>query len=76
MEARTGAGAAVTGAPSRERFVVHVISELVIEHVGIALVGNPRSCPRYPHMAEPVCQHCGAPADGDDIGQDLDQLAA
>jgi hypothetical protein len=46
---------------SPNHFVVHVISELVIEHVGIALTGNPRLVPElYAHMAEAVCQHCGA----------------
>jgi hypothetical protein len=45
---------------SQEHFIVHVISELVIEHVRIALAGNPPLAPElYPHMAEPVCQHCG-----------------
>lgn len=62
---------------SKEHFVIHVVSEPVVEHVGIALTGNPRLVPElYPHMAEPVCQHCGAPADCDHLGQDLDQLAA
>jgi hypothetical protein len=61
---------------SPDRFVVHVISELVVEHVGIALIGNPRLVPElYPHLAEPVCQHCGAATDCDHLGQDL-QLAA
>jgi hypothetical protein len=62
---------------SPDRFVIHVISELTIEAVGIALTGNPRLVPElYPHMAEPVCQHCGAPTDCDHLGQELDQLAA
>jgi hypothetical protein len=65
---------------SQEHFIVHVISELVIEHVGIALTGNPRLVPElYPHMAEPVCQHCGATTDCDHLSVDLDldeQLAA
>jgi len=62
---------------STERFVVHVISERTIEQVGIALTGNPRLLPElYPHMAEPVCQHCGASTDCDHLGHDLDQLAA
>jgi hypothetical protein len=61
---------------SQEHFVVHVISELVVEHVGIALVGNPRLVPElYAHMAEPVCQHCGATTDCTHLGHDL-QLAA
>jgi hypothetical protein len=63
---------------SPDRFVVHIISELTIEHVGITLVGNPRLVPElYPHMAEPVCQRCGATNDCDHLGQVLDeQLAA
>jgi hypothetical protein len=62
---------------SPDRFVIHVISELTIEHVGIALTGNPRLVPElYPHMAEPVCQRCGAPADCDHLGRELGQLAA
>jgi hypothetical protein len=64
---------------SQEHFVIHVISELVVEHVGIALVGNPRlAAELYPHMAEPVCQHCGATTDCDHLGHDLrvDQFAA
>jgi hypothetical protein len=63
----------------QDRFVVHVIGELVVEYVGIALVGNPRLvCELYAHMAEPVCQHCGAMSDCDHLGQDLDleQFAA
>jgi hypothetical protein len=61
----------------QDQFVVHTISDLVIEHVGIALVGNPRLVPElYPHMAEPVCQHCGAEEDCDHLGRDLEQLAA
>ena len=61
---------------SPDRFVVH-ISELTIEHVGIALTGNPRLVAElYPHMAEPVCQRCGAPADCDHLGHELGQLAA
>jgi hypothetical protein len=59
------------------RFVVHIISERTIEHVGIALTGNPRLVPElYPHMAEPVCQRCGAPADCDHLGREVEQLAA
>jgi hypothetical protein len=62
---------------SPDRFVVHIISELAIEHVGIALAGNPRLVPElYPHMAEPVCQRCGAPADCDHLGREVQQLAA
>jgi hypothetical protein len=62
---------------SPDRFVIHVISELTIEAVGIALTGNPRLVPElYPHMAEPVCQRCGAPADCDHLAHELDQLAA
>jgi hypothetical protein len=58
-------------------FVIHVISELTIEAVGIALTGNPRLVPElYPHMAEPVCQRCGAPADCDHLGRQPGQLAA
>jgi hypothetical protein len=61
---------------SQERFVVHIISELVVEHVGIALTGNPRLVPElYPHMAEPVCQRCGAPKDCDHLDHQH-QLAA
>ena len=62
---------------SPERFVIHVISELTIEAVGIALAGNPPLVPElYPHMAEPVCQRCGAPADCDHLGREVEQLAA
>jgi hypothetical protein len=61
---------------SQERFVIHIISELVVEHVGIALTGNPRLVPElYPHMAEPVCQRCGAPEACDHLGHQH-QLAA
>jgi hypothetical protein len=61
---------------SSQRFVVHVISEMVVEHVGIALVGNPRLAPElYPHLAEPVCQHCGAVTGCEHLGHDL-RLAA
>jgi hypothetical protein len=64
-------------AQSPDRFVVHIISELTIERVGIVLAGNPRLVAElYPHMAEPVCQHCGAPADCDHLGHALDELAA
>jgi hypothetical protein len=43
----------------------------------MALTGNPRLVPeRYPHMAEPVCQRCGAPTDCRHLAQQLDQLAA
>jgi hypothetical protein len=60
-----------------DRFVVHVISELTVEVVGIALVGNPRLVSElYPHMAEPVCQRCGAHADCDHLGREAGQLAA
>jgi hypothetical protein len=61
-----------------DRFVVHVISELTVEAVGIALAGNPRLVPElYPHMAEPVCQRCGAPTGCDHLARDVDeQLAA
>src|SRR5918998_1475433 len=62
---------------SPDRFVIHVISELTIEAVGIALTGNPRLAPElYPHMAQPVCQRCGAPSDCDHLAHDLqlDQL--
>lgn len=62
---------------SQDRFVVHVISELTVQTVGMALTGNPRLVPElYPHMAEPVCQHCGAPADCDHLGGEPGQLAA
>ena len=63
---------------SPDHFVIHVISELTIEAVGIALTGNPRLVPElYPHMAEPVCQRCGASTDCDHLGRDVDeQLAA
>jgi hypothetical protein len=62
---------------SPDRFVVHIISELTIEAVGIALTGNPRLVPElYPHMAEAVCQRCGAPAHCDHLGRELGQLAA
>jgi len=61
---------------SPERFVIHIVSELVVEHVGIALTGNPRLVPElYPHMAEPVCQRCGAPEGCDHLGHQH-QLAA
>jgi hypothetical protein len=57
---------------TRERFVVHTISESMIEAVGIALAANPRlAAELYPHLAEPVCQHCGAPAGCTHLGQDL-----
>jgi hypothetical protein len=59
------------------RLVVHIISERTIEHVGIALTGNPRLVPQlYPHIAEPVCQRCGATTDCDHLGIELEQLAA
>jgi hypothetical protein len=62
---------------SPDRFVVHIISERTIEHVGIALTGNPRLVPElYPHMAEPVCQRCGATSDCDHLGHEVEQLAA
>jgi len=62
---------------SPDRFVIHIISELTIEAVGIALTGNPRLVPElYPHMAEPVCQRCGAPEDCDHLGREPGQLAA
>jgi hypothetical protein len=55
---------------SPNRFV-HIISELTIEHVGIALTGNPRLVPElYPHMAEPVCQRCGGTTDCDHLGHE------
>jgi hypothetical protein len=54
------------------RFVVHVISESTVETVGIALTGNPRlAAELYPHLAEPVCQHCGAHAGCRHLGRDL-----
>jgi hypothetical protein len=59
-----------------ERFVVHTISETTIEAVGIALTGNPGlAAELYPHLAEPVCQHCGAPTGCTHLGRDL-QLTA
>jgi hypothetical protein len=62
---------------SPDRFVVHIISERTIEHVGIALTGNPRLVPElYPHMAEPVCQRCGATGDCEHLGREVEQLAA
>jgi hypothetical protein len=62
---------------SPHRFVAHVISELTIEAVGIALTGNPRLVPElYPHMAEPVCQRCDATSDCDHLGHQLGRLAA
>jgi hypothetical protein len=62
---------------SPDRFVIHVISELTIEAVGIILTGNPRLVPElYPHMAEPLCQRCGAPTDCDHLGCVSGQLAA
>jgi hypothetical protein len=62
---------------SPDRFVVHIISERTIEHVGIALTGNPRLVPElYPHMAEPVCQRCGATSDCEHLGREVDRLAA
>jgi hypothetical protein len=62
---------------SPDRFVVHIISERTIEHVGIALTGNPRLVPElYPHMGEPVCQRCGATSDCDHLGREVEQLAA
>jgi hypothetical protein len=60
---------------SPHRFVVHIISERTIEHVGIALAGNPRLVPAlYPHMAEPVCQRCGATDDCAHLARDVDEL--
>ena len=60
-----------------DRFVIHVISELTVEAVGIALTGSPRLVPElYPHMAEPVCQRCGAMSDCDHLGRELGRLAA
>jgi hypothetical protein len=63
---------------TRERFVVHAISESMIEAVGIALTGNPRLVSElYPHMAEPVCQRCGASTSCEHLGHKLgEQLAA
>ncbi len=62
---------------SPDRFVIHIISELTIEHVGIALTGNPRLVPElYPHMAEPVCQRCGATSNCDHLAHQPGQLAA
>jgi hypothetical protein len=62
---------------SPDRFVVHVISELNVEAVGIALTGNPRLVAElYPHMAEPVCQRCGAETDCEHLGRQAGQLAA
>ena len=62
---------------SSDRFVVHIISERTVEHVGIALTGNPRLVPElYPHMAEPVCQRCGATGDCEHLGREVEQLAA
>jgi hypothetical protein len=62
---------------SPDRFVIHIISERTIEHVGIALTGNPRLVPQlYPHMAEPVCQRCGATSDCDHLAVEVAQLAA
>jgi hypothetical protein len=61
---------------SQDRFVIHIISELNVEHVGIMLTGNPRLVPElYPHMAEPVCQRCGASTGCDHLGHHH-QLAA
>jgi hypothetical protein len=57
---------------STERFVVHTISESTVERVGIALTGNPRlAAELYAHLAEPVCQHCGAPAGCPHLGREL-----
>jgi hypothetical protein len=62
---------------SPDRFVVYVISELTVEAVGIALTGDPRLVPElYPHMAEPVCQRCGATGDCEHLGHQAGQLAA
>jgi hypothetical protein len=59
---------------SPDRFVVHIISERTIEHVGITLTGNPRLVAElYPHMAEPVCQRCGATTDCEHLGHDVDE---
>ena len=45
------AGGAGAAACSPGRFVVHAISERTIEHIGIALAGNPRLVPElYPHI--------------------------
>jgi hypothetical protein len=70
--------AAATGAPSPPTTSsLHVISELTIEAVGIALTANPRLVAElYPHMAEPICQHCGAPTDCNHLGHELHELAA
>jgi hypothetical protein len=55
-----------------QRFVVHVISETTVEAVGIALAGNPRlAMELYPHLAEAVCQHCGATASCQHLSRDL-----
>jgi hypothetical protein len=38
-----------------------VVSELLVERVGIALARNPRlAAELYPQLAEPTCQVCGA----------------
>jgi hypothetical protein len=46
---------------------VHTISETTVEALGIALAAE-----LYPHVAEPVCQHCGAHASCTHLGRDLE----
>jgi hypothetical protein len=61
---------------SPDRFVIHIVSELVVEHVGIALTGNPRlvpSCTRtWPSPSANAAAHPTAATPR----QDLHQLAA
>jgi hypothetical protein len=55
-----------------QRFVVHTISETTVERVGIALLGDPRLAAQlYPHLAEPVCQRCGAHDGCRHLGREL-----
>jgi hypothetical protein len=47
---------------SPDRFVAHVISELAIEHVGLALTGNPRLVPElYPQWPSPSANAAAHP---------------
>jgi hypothetical protein len=59
--------------PTGQRFVVHTINETTVEQGGIELGANPRlAAELYPHLAEPVCQHCDAPAGCPHLGRALE----
>jgi len=63
--------------PNQQQLSLRHNSELTIEAVGITLTGSPRLVLElYPHMAEPVCQRCGAPAHCDHLGHELHRFAA